>query len=192
MKTKYFLLILLVGLMFSFCLGGYAGFLYQAKDIEFTPNNSEWKVTNIQDAMTNLYDDLKIPLISKINWLTDHSYSQGTRSTTRYTSLTLDSGSYIVFSVSIDGTSNSGGARSSLSYINSGRLIVESDDVCTFIKGTNQTQDNSTGSAGHSAYIEIHKCVINSDNSIISYKTHQTFNTTDYSQSIQLFSVKIE
>ena len=192
MKKNNIILILVIGIISSFCIGSYAGYLYKAKDIEFTPNNTEWQVNNVEDAVRNLYIDSTIPLISKISWLTNHSYSQGTRTTTRSTSLTLDSGSYIIFSISIDGTSNSGGARSTLSYINSGRLIVESDDVCTFIKGTNQTQDNSTGSAGHSTSIEIHKCVINSDNSIVRYKTYQTYETPDYSQSIQLFSIKIE
>lgn len=49
-------IIIAVTLFITFCLGVEAAFLYQAKDIEFNSNYSDWEQTNVNDAINNLYE----------------------------------------------------------------------------------------------------------------------------------------
>lgn len=49
-------IILLFCLLITFCLGVESAILYQAKDIEFNSNYSDWKQTNVNDAINNLYE----------------------------------------------------------------------------------------------------------------------------------------
>lgn len=50
------IIIIAVTLFITFCLGVEAAFLYQAKDIEFNSNYSDWEQTNVNDAINNLYE----------------------------------------------------------------------------------------------------------------------------------------
>ena len=51
------IIIFLLGGLFFGMIGVGATLLYTAKDIEFIPNNTNWKVTSVDDAINDLYDN---------------------------------------------------------------------------------------------------------------------------------------
>ena len=68
-KIKNILLGFILGILLSTMIGVGAVYLYNAKDIEFVSTNSEWNVTNVGDAMNDLYNEyqketINIPIIN--------------------------------------------------------------------------------------------------------------------------------
>lgn len=54
-KKSLFVTLLIGGVLFT-GIGVYATTKYLAKDISFTPSNTNWKVSNIEEALNQLYE----------------------------------------------------------------------------------------------------------------------------------------
>ena len=58
---KIILSFILGAIIFGTCSFAFASYLYRAEDIEFKPTNSEWNVTNVNEAIDDLYNN-KTPI----------------------------------------------------------------------------------------------------------------------------------
>ena len=71
-KIKNILFGFILGILLSTMIGVGAVYLYNAKEIEFVSTNSEWNVTNVHDAMNDLYNEyqketINIPIINFVS-----------------------------------------------------------------------------------------------------------------------------
>lgn len=68
--TKY-LYGVLTGTLLTLIIGVFAVQLYNAKEIEFLPSNSNWNVFNVNDALNDLYQNQNVDQIVG-TWMNDH------------------------------------------------------------------------------------------------------------------------
>ena len=99
--------------IFSFLLGALiftgitsvAAYTILAKDIEYTPSDSTWKksngedITNVKDAIDELYVSASQPLVSKIDFSTFKTHYMGNRQSGNKLSISLTKGDYIISAV---------------------------------------------------------------------------------------------
>lgn len=68
--TKY-LYGVLTGTLLTLIIGVFAVQLYNAKEIEFFPSNSNWNIFNVNDALNDLYQNQNVDQIVG-TWMNDH------------------------------------------------------------------------------------------------------------------------
>ena len=96
--------------IFSFLLGALiftgitsvAAYSIFATDIGYTPSDSTWKksngedITNVKDAIDELYTKSNEDIVSKLDLSTDFEYSMGYRTGPKTISIEIDKGSYFI------------------------------------------------------------------------------------------------
>lgn len=196
-NVKIFIFGFIACLFLVMSINIFASLIYRAEDISYT--NITSKVTNVKDAIDELYTDINTPLINKIDWTVTHNYAQGYRQTNRETSINLSTGNYIVFLTYEFGINNS----SVLNNANFDKVLNQLEfnlsneqSSCEMIDGFFGT---STGSklfstakdyAGYSTNQNIYKCSIVDDTEvkIVAKSSYHD----QVGQILTLYSIKIE
>lgn len=175
----------------------FASLIYRAEDISYTNMTSE--VTNVKDAIDELYKDYNTSLIDKINWSVTHNYAQGFRLTNRDTSINLTSGNYIIFLTNEFGINNSSvinNANFNIGLTQTEFSLSNEQSSCEIIDsffGTStgsKVFSNSQFYAGYSTNQNIYKCRILGDTEIRIAATSSYHDQVG--QILTLFAVKIE
>ena len=176
-NIKLLITIIICAILFT-GVGVYATTKYLAKDISYTPSNQNFEVTNVDDALNELYRAKSYDLNYKEN------FNYGFRSI-RTATVNLDKGEYLICAsssiVSLAGDTNGLQPKKYLKNDNS--------DVCTEV--SNKTYDGvgSSGSVLHS--VGIWKCILLS-NQNISVSTTNLSSFNDRGEVVSIYSIKID
>ena len=79
-NLKVFVIVVITAILFT-GIGVYAANTYLAHDISYTPSNENFEVSNVEDALNELYDNSNKPLILKLR---TESYSSNRQGVTNY------------------------------------------------------------------------------------------------------------
>ena len=195
------------GYIFSFILGAivfgsvgtYAAYSVLADNIGYTPKDNTWKkangedITNVKDAIDELYSKTTGPIINKIDFTKEKNISYGNWLTSRSVSLNLSSGSYIIILEQIDSYSSSSQSTTSVNNnITSSSDLVYSNGTCEIIDGDSVSIGSTSSFATTGVYVtaysntKLFKCVFTNDTTV-SY-THTR--PTAYNHVVEMYKLR--
>lgn len=169
----------------------YATYSYLASNISFTPTDSSWEVTNVEDALNDLYD--KTYDINFDDFVFTDSSSFSYRLPNRQTSIELTKGKYIIISNGVTGYAKSSKETNNISE---SAPTISHEEQCTLKKAyrINPTGTETTSSKyyGVYEYMGIWTCEFNEDVTLTSTTWIQNSDTyKSMPGSVSIHAIKI-
>ena len=188
---KLIIAFILGGVVFG-SITGVVAYNYNAKDVSYTPSDSNWNVDNVEDAIKDLKVYKDIGDFNKTNFgdtVINNSYGNGSLKTT---SLELEPGNYLINVVAADAY----GSSDSTTYnrIDNDGMSINCDDNCSYKKISNRylsyrysTNNNLRATAVGSLYL----VSIKSKTTISSSYNSGTSNSSTHTISMYMTANKI-
>lgn len=191
MKKTY---IFILGIVFGLTISGVTVFASSllSKDINFTPTKKDWEVTNVEEALTDLYKYSREDTINKLDFTTTTSESYGIRQTNRSTSLTVEAGNYIVVA---DQSTNYTSSTIKSSISSTSPLFNYTTGNCEKLGGKAINISGTT--QFHTFYLinqlvqGIWKCNF-TEKTTLTFTTISSLDETENGQTISAYAIKLD
>lgn len=165
-----------------------------SKDVLYAPTNTDFVVDNVSDALDTLYSDATASAYDRLSFESDRNISYGNRKTSRTAILTLEAGTYLIFSTSVNAkapsATTSTEAETTVNFTNT-------TGICDVLDGYQINRTATTAYPNTSSYggfitdTGIWKCKFTEQSVITVETTYSSANTT-VAQLIKLYSIKLD
>jgi len=189
------LFIFLLGIMIS----GGSVFAYSiaANEVVFNPENTEWKVTNVEEAVTDLYKYSRTNILEKLDLTSKEDTSYGARDAGRTVSVSLEAGNYLIIVNEANTTSNNTGGTGGSD--DSKKLTINysngsCEEISTqWVKGEPSDGFNCNGSISYygSAMVStVYNCSFTKNTTVTGISNTST--GASYAHAMHINSIKLD